>query len=198
MKSKKGVLGIAISKILLLTAVLFLVVTSHADTSLSAPKSAQTCVACHGMDGNSINPLWPDLAGQKPGYLADQLKSFRAGVRTNDLMAPLVKALSDQDINELAAYYASRPLKVAANGNADKVSAGEHASAYCVSCHGMKGQTANSEWPNLAGQQAAYLQQQLTAFRDGARISTNMNTIVAGYTDEQIEALAAFYSQLQP
>ena len=197
MMNKKTIVGLSIGNRVLLAAVLLLLLTGNTSAQ-PMPKAAQLCVACHGIDGYSPTPLWPNLAGQKAGYLADQLKNFRSGARKDASMAPMVRGLTDKDIYELAEYYAAKPLRVTANGNAAKVEAGEHASAYCVSCHGMKGQTANTEWPNLAGQHAAYLQKQLRAFRDGTRDSINMNTIVAGYTDEQIEALAAYYSQLQP
>ena len=67
-----------------------------------APAAAQVCVACHGPHGNSSNPEWPNLAGQKAGYLATQIKAFRDGTRSNALMAPMVASLSDADISVLA------------------------------------------------------------------------------------------------
>lgn len=66
-----------------------------------------TCVACHGAEGISPNPLWPNLAGQKDQYLIAQMKAFRDGERVNAMMSPMMKALSDQDIEDLAAYYSS-------------------------------------------------------------------------------------------
>lgn len=64
------------------------------------------CAGCHGMDGYSSNDLWPNLAGQKEGYLVQQIKAFRDGVRESPMMAPMVSNLSDQDIEDLAAFYA--------------------------------------------------------------------------------------------
>ena len=76
------------------------------DVAAGKAKSA-TCVACHGPDGNSVNPMWPNLAGQQEMYLAKQLRDFRDGNRKDPVMAPMAAALSDDDIANLAAYYAS-------------------------------------------------------------------------------------------
>lgn len=66
-----------------------------------------TCVACHGPEGISSNPMWPNLAGQQEQYLAKQLRDFRAGTRKDPVMGPMAMPLSDEDIDNLAAYYAS-------------------------------------------------------------------------------------------
>lgn len=76
------------------------------DAAAGKGKSA-SCVACHGAEGVSLNPLWPNLAGQKEQYLAKQLKDFRDGRRNDPMMTPMAKPLSDGDIADLAAYYAS-------------------------------------------------------------------------------------------
>jgi cytochrome c553 len=73
----------------------------------SAPPPAMICVACHSADAGQTNPLWPSLAGQNQRYLVKQLRDFRDGRRTDPVMAPLAVALSDQDIEALAAFYAS-------------------------------------------------------------------------------------------
>ena len=76
---------------------------------VAAGKSkAVVCSACHGADGNSINPLWPKLAGQHAAYLAKQLRAFRDGSRQDPVMVPMAAGLSDDDINNLAAFYASQ------------------------------------------------------------------------------------------
>ncbi|MEE9342063.1 MAG: cytochrome c [Gammaproteobacteria bacterium] len=77
------------------------------DAAAGKVKSA-TCAGCHGADGNSSNPLWPNLAGQKDAYLVKQMKAFRDGARKDPMMSPMVKALSDADIDNLAAYYSSK------------------------------------------------------------------------------------------
>lgn len=77
-----------------------------ADAAAGKAKAA-TCVACHGPEGVSVNPMWPNLAGQKEAYLAKQMKDFRDGRRNDPVMGPMAKGLSDEDIANLAAYYAS-------------------------------------------------------------------------------------------
>ena len=77
-----------------------------ADAAAGKTKAA-TCMACHGAEGVSVNPLWPNLAGQKDMYLVKQMKDFRDGKRNDLVMAPMSKGLSDEDIANLAAYYSS-------------------------------------------------------------------------------------------
>ena len=80
---------------------------AHAGDPAAGKAKSATCVACHGPEGISNNDLWPNLAGQKHGYLVKQMKAFRDGTRNDPMMAPMVAALSDEDIDNLAAYYAS-------------------------------------------------------------------------------------------
>lgn len=81
---------------------------AHAAGDPAAGKQkAGTCIACHGQNGISTNDLWPNLAGQKAGYLVKQMKAFKDGSRKDPMMAPMVKGLSDQDMADLAAYYSS-------------------------------------------------------------------------------------------
>lgn len=80
------------------------------DAAAGKAKSA-VCAACHGADGNSANPLWPNLAGQHAAYMVKQLKDFKSGVRKDPVMAPMAAPLSDQDMENLAAYYASQKPK---------------------------------------------------------------------------------------
>jgi cytochrome c553 len=162
------------------------------------PAKARVCASCHGAEGISNNPLWPNLAGQKPGYLEVQLEAFRDGRRQNAQMDLFAKGLSDADIQSIAAYYSQLPAKAAANGDADLVAVGENLSAYCKSCHGMSGKPAAPVWPNLAGQQSAYLAKQLAAFKSGERASPHMQTVLARFGEKEFAALAAYYSQLEP
>jgi cytochrome c553 len=178
----------------------FIVLLFNASAALAAdaPAKAQACVACHGKTGVSSNPEWPNLAGQKAGYLAAQLTAFRDGTRSNPAMAPFVAGLSDADISQLAAFYASQPAATSASGDRALTASGERFSAYCKACHGMRGQSINQEWPNLAGQQAAYLKKQLQAFKAGERISSRMQPVVHRMGDGEFAALAAYYSHLKP
>jgi cytochrome c553 len=184
-------------KKLMLGCIVLLINVSVAHAA-GAPAKAQVCVACHGQNGSSSNAEWPNLAGQKAGYLAAQLKAFRDGTRSNPAMAPFVGSLSDAEIAALAEYYAGKPGTSAANGDAALVARGENLSGYCKACHGMAGQTINAEWPNIAGQQAAYLSKQLKAFKSGSRMSARMQPVVAHMGDAEFDALAAYYSQLKP
>lgn len=162
------------------------------------PVQAQACVACHGQAGVSSNPEWPNLAGQHATYLASQITAFRDGTRSNPVMAPFVANLTDADISALAAYYSGQAPAKAANGDAALVSSGENLSGYCKACHGMAGRPVADEWPVLAGQQAAYLQKQLAAFKSGERINPLMQAAIAHLGDPEYKALAAYYSQLAP
>ena len=82
-----------------------------AGDAAAGESKAATCAACHGKDGNSTNPLWPNLAGQHAPYLVKQLKDFKAGRRKDPLMSPMAAPLSDQDMEDLAAYFASQKQK---------------------------------------------------------------------------------------
>ena len=167
-------------------------------TAAETPVQVATCVACHGAGGVSVNPDWPSLAGQKQGYLVEQITAFRDGGRANEQMAPMVSRLSDADIAALAAYYSAQTGKAASSGDARLVARGHNRAAYCLACHGMQGKTANEEWPNLAGQQARYLESQLRAFQSGARESGMMQTVIANFSPQDLAALAAYFSQLEP
>jgi cytochrome c553 len=95
-------------KISLLTITLLLSSLSSIAGDIEAGKAKSTlCAACHGPAGISVSPLWPNLAGQKEAYLVKQIKAFKSGERKDPSMAPMVAALTDADIENIAAYYAS-------------------------------------------------------------------------------------------
>jgi cytochrome c553 len=162
------------------------------------PAQAQACVACHGKEGVSGNPEWPNLAGQNAGYLAAQLTAFREGRRDNPAMAPFVAGLSDGDIAVLSEYYSGLDRAITANGDPTLVGKGENLSAYCKACHGMQGVPATPDWPILAGQQAPYLLKQLLAYKSGTRVNSHMAAAIARFDEPEFRALAAYYSQLAP
>ena len=84
----------------------------HAGGDAAAGKQkAVICAACHGVDGNSVNPIWPKLAGQHEVYLAKQIRAFRSGERKDPTMAPMVSLLKEEDIDDVAAFYASQKQK---------------------------------------------------------------------------------------
>lgn len=182
---------------------------SHAAGDPAAGKSkAAACAACHGMDGNSANPEWPSLAGQLAGYLAKQLHDFKAGRRENALMAGQVAALSDQDMADLAAYYASLTPQ---GGSADPAQvqlgqsiyrAGNPASGVsaCIACHSPTGAgNPQGGFPRVAGQHATYTTNQLKMFRAGQRANdaAQMMREVAGkLTDAEMDAVAQYVQGL--
>ncbi|MEY8213018.1 MAG: cytochrome c [Colwellia sp.] len=154
---------------------------------------AKACITCHGQKGISTNTNYPNLAGQKQGYLNQEIKAFRDGKRDNPQMLPFVNRLTDDDITQLARYFSQQKNDTKASESYNKK--GENVRARCISCHGMTGITVTQLWPNLAGQQAKYLQKQLHAFKNGKRQSPIMQVIAQELTDTQIEAVAEYYSQ---
>ena len=153
---------------------------------------AQTCAACHGKDGISESDLWPNLAGQKEGYLSNAIRQFRDGARVEPTMQPFVQALTEDEIDSLAAHYSNLAPQSLRRKKVNK--AGEHVRAYCISCHGMDGAPVNTEWPILTGQKSAYLEKQLLAFKSGSRQGPIMNVIARELTDQQIRDVAEYYS----
>ncbi len=167
------------------------------------------CAGCHGADGNSaVNPLWPKLAGQHPQYIEKQLKDFKKGDRTNDLMRPMAMGLTDQDMANLAAYYSSQSKQIG-RAAADQVTAGEEiyragnsesGVAACKACHGPAGSgNPQALFPALNGQHAAYVEKALKDFRSGARKNdTNkmMQDVAARMSDDEITAVAQYIQGL--
>ena len=159
-------------------------------------KHAASCASCHGPAGISPNDTWPNLAGQNAAYLVRILGAYKSGDQSDVMMSPVAKTLTDTDIQNLAAYYAS--LSCGAPGAdtskhenlAGKVLAGK----ICATCHGKTGITSNSAWPRLAGQKSGYLVNVLKSFRGGLRKDPMMGGVVRGLSDSDIENLAAFYA----
>lgn len=169
---------------------------------------AAACASCHGADGNSANPEWPKLAGQHDKYLAKQLANFKAGERSNPMMSPMAAPLSDQDMADIAAYFAGQTLN---GGKADPalVDAGEKlyrggnatsGVAACLACHGPNGMgNPQANFPRLGGQHAAYTVNQLKAFRAGQRTNDAgkmMQNIAARMTDDEMKAVASYIEGL--
>ena len=172
---------------------------------------AITCTACHGPEGNSQNPLWPNIAGQNAKYLADQLKAFKDGTRKDPLMTGQAMLLSEEDMADLAVYFEGLPGAAQAVANADLIDRGEalyrggdleDKSAACLASHGPTGRgNPAAAYPALQGQHAVYTAKQLRDYKAGARTSdgkTNqMRDIAARLDDEDIEALASYVQGLR-
>jgi len=187
---------------------------AQADVAKGQAIATQTCAACHNADGNSSIPANPKLAGQISEYLHKQLRNFKpAGnkpaERANPIMGGMVANLSDEDMRNLAAYYASQTLKpeVAVNAATIEIGrriyrAGDAARGIpaCASCHGPAGAGIPAEFPRVAGQFAAYTEAQLKAFRIGERANDPnqmMRTIAIKMTDAQIKAVSDYIAGLR-
>lgn len=200
-----------IRKLLVICGTLMLSLNTFAagDVDQGKIKSA-TCAACHGADGNSSIPMNPNLAGQVPGYIAAQLKAFKSGERKNAIMAGQAAGLSDEDMADLDAYYASLPAKVTSNlTEQDKALAEEGEKIYrggfaergisaCMSCHGPSGHGIPKNYPRVSAQHKEYIEQQLLAYKKGTRIGYNniMSDIAFGLSELQIKQLSAYMAGL--
>jgi cytochrome c553 len=169
---------------------------------------AGVCAACHGPDGNSVNPEWPSLAGQHARYVTRQIEAFKTGTRTNPLMAGIVATLTDQDAADLGAYFSS--LKIT-TGVADPalVRAGQRlyqggnkakGLSACIACHGPDGRgNQPGGIPALGGQHAQYTTAQLKAYAAGERRSDPnqiMRNIAALMSADEITAVASYIQGL--
>jgi len=178
------------------------------DPAAGKEKSA-SCAACHGADGNSVNPEWPKLAGQHQAYLVKQLTYFKDGERVNETMKGMASNLTEQDREDLAAYYSSQKVKI---GVADpslvafgeKIYRSGNASsgvAPCMGCHGPNGAgNPASNYPALRGQNAQYVENQLRGFASGQRHNENakkmMQILASRMTDREIRAVASYIQGL--
>lgn len=173
-------------------------------------KSA-VCVACHGVDGNTSTAIWPKIAGLPYGYLLQQLQDFQKGEkgpRYEATMYGILQNLTQQDLEDLAAYYATQTMTVGA-AQKDKVALGqeiyrggniESGVPACAACHGPTG-SGNylALFPRLGGQNSDYIVAQLKKFRDKQRTNDPnniMQDIAARMTDEEIEAVASYVAGL--
>lgn len=170
-------------------------------------KSA-TCAGCHGPDGNSANPLWPKLAGQDAQYLAKQLQDFKTGKRKDPMMAPFAMGLSGQDMADVAAYFAGQKTSPGtAQADAETVKLGEHlyrggnaksGVSACMSCHGPSGHGIPPRFPRVSGQQAAYTEKQMLAFKTSQRSNDNeiMTRIAFRMSEAEIKAVSQYMAGL--
>ncbi len=182
-------------------------IQADGDPAAGQAKS-QICAACHGLDGNSLMPQNPVLAGQVPGYIAQQLAQFKSGVRKNAIMAGMTQLLSEQDMQDLDAWFSSQtapPRTVSADDlelahTGEKLYRGgdsEMSVPACMGCHGPAGFGIPPNYPRLTGQWSTYLEEQLLAFKDGRRASPIMGPIAFRLSAEQIKTLAVYMSALQ-
>ena len=161
---------------------------------------ASTCLGCHGIQGyRNAYPDYavPRLAGQHPEYLVAALKEYRSGARQYPTMHLQALSLSDQDIADVAAYLASKPVVATTTATASAPEPPQ-AAAVCTSCHGRDGIGVTPMYPSLAGQQESYLARAIQEYQTGYRKNPIMNGMVASLKPADITAIADYFSSLKP
>ncbi len=169
--------------------------------------SSTVCVACHTNDGSRGSPANPILQGQHPEYLAKQLAEFKSGKRANAIMSGFAATLSEADMKNVAAFYASKQAKPGAAKNPDTVLLGEKIYRggiaakqvpACASCHSPNGAGIPAQYPRLAGQHGDYVETQMNGFRAGSRAnSAQMTAIAARMSDKEIKAVSDYIAGLR-
>jgi cytochrome c553 len=196
-----------ISATLILLLIAPISFTMAGDVEAGKSKSI-VCSACHGQDGNSINPLWPSLAGQHKQYTIHTLRAYQNGTRVDAVMQAQVMALTEQDIEDIAAYYNAQTMqkKDYDHGLAKKGESlyrGGNAStgvAACIACHGPTGRgNPGAGYPSLAGQHAEYTEDALKGYTNTERkagLNDMMQSLATRLTAEEIEAVSEYIQAL--
>ena len=172
---------------------------------------AAVCAACHGMDGNSVVPNWPKIAGQHASYLQRQLALTKDGSRPIPEMAGIAISLTDQDMADLAAYFSSQTTSAGLTDESLRASGemlyrsgnAETDIPACMSCHGPAGEgNPLAGYPSLAGQHAVYSEKMLNGFRAGTTWGADdasskiMTDVAKRLTDEEIKAVSSYVQGL--
>ena len=196
---------ISVTLILLLIAPISF--TMAGDVEAGKSKSI-VCSACHGQDGNSMNPLWPSLAGQHKQYTIHTLRAYQNGTRVDAVMQAQVMALTEQDLEDIAAYYNAQTMQkkdydygLAKKG--ESLYRGGNAStgvAACIACHGPTGRgNPGAGYPSLAGQHAEYTADALKGYIKTERkagLNDMMQSLATRLTAEEIEAVSEYIQAL--
>ena len=169
--------------------------------------STQVCVACHSADGSRGSPANPILQGQHPEYLYKQLTEFKSGVRNNAVMKGMAAMLGEEDMKNVAAFYASKQAKPGFAKDKDLVILGEkiyrggiadRQIPACAGCHSPNGAGMPAQYPRLAGQHSDYTELQLTNFRAGVRNNNiQMTGVAAKMNDREIKAVSDYIAGLR-
>jgi cytochrome c553 len=169
-----------------------------------------TCAACHGADGNSVTPDWPMLAGQHASYIVRQLQAFKNGERTDVTMKPFADMLSEQDMLDVAAYFAAQkptpkgadPALVGLGQQIYRGGVPARGVAACIACHGPDGAgNPLASYPRVSGQHAAYVTKQLNAYASGDRrsdvdVNQMMRNVASELFEDEIRALSSYVQGL--
>ncbi len=199
----------------LLSCVLFAAVSASANEAPAPVKvdlvkgaaTAAVCAACHSFDGSRGSPAQPILQGQHPEYLVKQLNEYKSGARANAIMSGMAATLSESDMKNVAAFYASKQAKPGFAKNAELAALGEkiyrggiadRSIPACAACHSPNGAGIPAQYPRMAGQHADYTEAQLLAFRGGVRKnSLQMTGIAAKMNDREIKAVSDYIAGLR-
>lgn len=192
-RNMKIIMNVALITALTLSISTNAIATGKGDASKGLEIASGVCAGCHSVDGNSVIPINPSLAGQLEEYTAKQLSDFKIdgdgeAKRTSPVMGSMVAALSEQDMKDLAAYYAQQETKptIAADYDEDLMELGkilylggnlENEVPACSSCHSPNGEGIAPHYPQLSGQHADYTLAQLNAFNSGDRANDRNNVM---------------------
>ena len=169
------------------------------DLLVKGRRAAAVCANCHGEGGNSVKPEFPNLAGQNPIYLLEQMRQFADGRRRYEFMEGMIKAMTSDEKVGVVLLYASQPVKTSAPGNPALAAKGkEHFDKICFRCHGQDGH-GNTTFARIAGQQSAYLTLTLKRYRSGQGVRNNalMTDNTRHMTDADIDAVVAYVASLK-
>lgn len=172
---------------------------------------AVRCGACHGPEGNSVNPQWPSIAGQHAPYIVRQLQAFQNGERTNILMTSQAMTLTEQDMKDVAVFFSAQPAAAKAVADPALVEKGqalyrgghkETGAAACLTCHGPTGRgNPAAAYPLLRGQHATYIAATLREYATDTRKSDGttkiMRDIAKRLSEDDIVAVAAYVQGLR-
>lgn len=170
-----------------------------------------TCGACHGADGNSVTPEWPNLAGQHAAYTVRQLEAYKEGLRTDAGMRGFAATLSDQDMQDIAAYFATQtpqprgadPELVSLGEQIYRGGVPERGVAACIACHGPNGLgNPLAAYPRISGQHSTYVFNTLQAYASGERRSDTaysqmMRNVSELLFENEMRALASYVQGLR-
>ncbi|MCK5121626.1 MAG: cytochrome c4 [Methylococcales bacterium] len=166
----------------------------HAADIDAGKNQATFCLGCHGSNGNSKNPQYPSLAGQRALYIEKQLTAFQSGYRDSPVMKGMASKLKQQDIKNISAYFASLTTQ-SAGGDPALAKKGQSKVAMCFGCHGSSAQ-GRGGFPKLAGQHPEYLKKQLLNFKNRSRKGGPMNNISASLSEQDINEITAYLGSL--
>jgi cytochrome c553 len=177
------------------------------DLAKGQATATQVCSACHAADGTRGSPANPIIAGQHADYLAKQLTEFKAAKRQSPVMQGMAAPLSEADIKNVAAFYASKEVKPGFAKNKELVALGEKIYRggiaakqvpACAGCHSPTGAGIPAQYPRLGGQHADYTEAQLHAFRLGTRAnSPQMQQVASKMNEREIKAVADYVAGLR-